>query len=100
MSLCVRNSSIGLKLFAHLFSLSISVAPPQSTPPMSPGPMSGPGMRPPYHGGPPGPGMAPGPSVQPPPKKLNPDQMPSVVSIFSRLAFPFFFSAISLFWLV
>ncbi|PIK59456.1 hypothetical protein BSL78_03600 [Apostichopus japonicus] len=61
------------------------VPPPQSTPPMSPGPMSGPGMRPPYHGGPPGPGMAPGmapgPSVQPPPKKLNPDQMPSVIQV-------------------
>lgn len=54
--------------------------PPSQTPPMSPGPMGGPGMRTGYHGGPPGPGM-PGPPVQPAPKKLDPDQMPSVIQV-------------------
>ena len=52
---------------------------------MSPGPMGSPGMRQPYPTGPPsGPGMPPGPAVQPPPKKLDPDQMPSVVRIGSH----------------
>lgn len=58
------------------------VGPPQGTPPMSPGPMGSPGIRQPYPAGPPsGPGMPPGPSVQPPPKKLDPDQMPSVIQV-------------------
>lgn len=67
-----------------MFPFSIYSIAPSQTPPMSPGPMGGPGMRTGYHGGPPGPGM-PGPPVQPAPKKLDPDQMPSVVSVLSLL---------------